>query len=210
MKRYRIHYHKKKDARYTSNLDIHKMWERWLRRAALPVSYSQGFHPQPKINQATPLPLGMLSQYELVDIWLDDDLEPRDVMQRLNQTPQPGLPIQSIIEVDNSEPALQATLLSSTYLLHFYDAQDEQVLKQKIEEALSSSQILRERRGKSYDLRPLILSLEILQDADGSPMLSAKLSMQSGATGRADELVEALGFSQEDVWIERVLLEFTD
>ena len=67
--RYRINYSKKEGMRYTSNLDVHKMWERTFRRAKLPLAYSQGFHPQPKIQQASPLPLGFLSDYEIVDFF---------------------------------------------------------------------------------------------------------------------------------------------
>jgi radical SAM-linked protein len=208
MKRYRLHYYKTKEARYTSNLDLHKMWERWLRRAVLPVSYSQGFHPQPKINQAAPLPLGMLSQCELVDIWLDEDLPPQEVLLRMMQTPQPGLPIQSVTEVDLPAPTLQSALQSSTYLIRFYDDQSAEELKQKVAAFLANDTIMRERRGKAYDLRPLILSLDVVQTTEGKPALSATLAIQTGATGRADELVEAMNISQEDVLIERISLNF--
>lgn len=50
MKRIRIHYAKTEGLRYTSNLDMQKVWERALRRAGLPLYYSQGFHPQPRIQ----------------------------------------------------------------------------------------------------------------------------------------------------------------
>jgi radical SAM-linked protein len=208
MKRYRIHYHKTKDNRYTSNLDIHKMWERWLRRARLPISYSQGFHPQPRINQAAPLPLGMISQFEMVDIWLDEDLSVQEVLTRLTSTPQAGLPIIAIQEVDLSLPAMQAALLSSRYQIHFLDDMDEENLQEKVSHLLLQPSILRERRGKSYDLRPLLLDLQVEHAQTGELVLNTELSMQSGATGRPDEVVEALGISQEDVLIERTCLTF--
>ena len=68
MLRVRITYTKSGGLRYTGNLDMHKIWERTMRRARLPLAYSQGFHPQPRINQASPLPLGMVSQVEMVDV----------------------------------------------------------------------------------------------------------------------------------------------
>ena len=71
MERIRICYAKTEPLRYTSNLDVHKVWERLLLRARLPLAYSQGFHHQPRINQAAPLPLGFTSRVEMVDIWLE-------------------------------------------------------------------------------------------------------------------------------------------
>ncbi len=68
MMRLRIDYAKTTAMRYTSNLDVHKSWERTLRRARLPLAYSQGFHPQPRIHQASPLPLGLISQAEVIDV----------------------------------------------------------------------------------------------------------------------------------------------
>ena len=65
MERIRVYYSKTAPMRYTGNLDVHKVWEHTLRRARLPLAYSQGFHPQPRINQACPLPLGMTSRAEI-------------------------------------------------------------------------------------------------------------------------------------------------
>ena len=66
MERLRITYSKTAALRYTSNLDMHKIWERALRRARLPLAYSQGFHPQPRLTQACPLPLGLNHDWVLV------------------------------------------------------------------------------------------------------------------------------------------------
>ena len=208
MKRYRITYKKENSIRYTSNLDIHKIWERWLRRAKLPISYSQGFHPQPKINQAAPLPLGMISNFELVDIWLDEDISVDEVLKKLMSAQQPGMPITHIEEMELYGKAMQAILLSSTYRIHLLEEMPSEILHQKVTEMLTADEILRERRGKQYNLRPLILNLQISQDEVGKEMLVAELCMESGKTGRADELVEALGISQENVLIERIALKF--
>jgi radical SAM-linked protein len=208
MKRYRITYKKENSIRFTSNLDVHKIWERWLRRAKLPISYSQGFHPQPKINQAAPLPLGMVSNYELIEIWLDEDLSCDEVLKKLITAQQPGMPILRIEEVELLGKAMQSILLSSTYRIHLLENIPSAELHQKVDDALASDELIRERRGKRYNLRPLILDMQVQTDEQGKEMLSAELCMESGKTGRADELVEALGISQEDVLIERVDLKF--
>ncbi len=64
----RITYTKMGWLKYTSNLDVQKLWERAIRRARLPLAYSQGYHPKPKMNLAAPLPLGFTSSAELIDI----------------------------------------------------------------------------------------------------------------------------------------------
>ncbi|MBI9051731.1 MAG: DUF2344 domain-containing protein [Anaerolineaceae bacterium] len=206
MRRFRIQYHKENSIRYTSNLDVHKIWERWLRRAQLPISYSQGFHPQPKINQAAPLPLGMISSYELIDIWLDEDLTCEAVLLRLQGAQQPGMPITYIQIVEQKLPAMQSALLSSTYQIHLLSDFSSEALQQKVTDLLAQEHIQRERRGKFYDLRPLILDLQSQKSAAGEDLLVVELCMQPGKTGRPDELVNALNISQEDVLIERIAL----
>ena len=56
--RVRLTFTKQGALRYTGHLDLHKILERSIRRAKLPLAYSQGYHPQPKINLAAALPLG--------------------------------------------------------------------------------------------------------------------------------------------------------
>jgi radical SAM-linked protein len=76
--RVRIHFHKTEAMRFTGHLDLHKAWERALRRAgsrsALRLAYSQGFHPQPRIHLACALPLGFTSECEVVDVWLENEI----------------------------------------------------------------------------------------------------------------------------------------
>ena len=74
MIRVRIKYAKTGWLKYTSNLDVQKIWERALRRARLPLAYSQGFNPQPRLNLAAPLPLGFTGSGELIDIWFTEEL----------------------------------------------------------------------------------------------------------------------------------------
>ena len=72
--RVRICFAKTDAMRFIGNLDLFKAWERACRRAGLPLAYSQGYNPQPKLNLASALPLGFTSQAELIDIWLEQPL----------------------------------------------------------------------------------------------------------------------------------------
>ena len=81
--RLRITFHKTAAMRYTGHLDLHKTWERTIRRARLPLAYSQGYHPQPRLNVASALPLGFTSECELLDLWLADEVPIGDAAKAL-------------------------------------------------------------------------------------------------------------------------------
>jgi radical SAM-linked protein len=215
MQRIRIFYAKTQALRYTGNLDVHKIWERTLRRARLPLAYSQGFHPQPRINQACPLPLGMLSRVEIVDIWLDPDLPVEQIEMQLDRCIQPGIEIEHLELVDLREPALQTRVAASRYqvtmtCLPGEDQLGLDELSQKVKAVLSSESLPRQRRDKLYDLRPFIEELQVVgTDEKGQPLLLMQLSARDGATGRPEEVLSALGFDPSSTRIERIGLVFS-
>ncbi|MGD0002701.1 MAG: TIGR03936 family radical SAM-associated protein [Anaerolineaceae bacterium] len=214
MQRIRIYYSKTQALRYTGNLDVHKIWERTLRRARLPLAYSQGFHPQPKINQACPLPLGMLSRAEIVDIWLEPELPLEQVTELLSKNIPPGIKISRLEAVDLHEPALQTRVAASRYQVTIITLPGEnrvslKELSEKVDAILSSVSLPRQWREKTYDLRPYIQELEILSpDEKGQPVLLMQLSARQGATGRPEEVLSGMGFDPSSTRIERVGLVF--
>lgn len=206
MIRCRILYQKTEPLRYTGNLDLQKIWERFLRRADLPVAYSQGFHPQPRIQQAVPLPLGFLSTAELTDIYLDDDtLAPPQVISSLQGMPYPGIEITQVEMVDLTQPSLATRVRSSEYLAEFFDPVDTAELTAKVNDLLASSSLIRTRRDKEYDLRPLIESLEVIP-AESGPTLKMTLAARQSATGRPEEVFSALGYGPYDARYTRTLI----
>src|SRR5438270_320738 len=115
--RLRIVFGKVGSQKYVGHLDLAKTWERILRRAALGLSYSQGFNARPKIQLATALPLGVTSECELLDIWLEHPIPIEGLAERLMAVSPPGLPIHKIIEIPLRAPALQTMLESSEYVI---------------------------------------------------------------------------------------------
>lgn len=205
--RIRLTFSKTEDMRYTGHLDLHRTWERTLRRAGLPLAYSQGFHPQPRISLAAALPLGFTSEGEVADIWLEQDLPAEELEKTLGPALPPGLKIIEIKEVERSAPSLQSQVVASEYEVTLLDANAD--LDHRLEEILGEKSILRERRGKQYDLRPLIESLQRLpDDENGRPRLRMRLSARAGATGRPEELLEALAIPPEAARVHRVRLYF--
>jgi radical SAM-linked protein len=211
MMRCRITYLKTEPLRYTGNLDIQKIWERYLRRAGLPVAYSQGFHPQPRIQQACPLPLGFLSQAELADIYLDDDtLRPDDITRSLQAMPYPGIELAAVEQVDLTESTLAGRVTATEYQAEFIDPVDAEQLSSKVSDLLKAQHLMRTRRDKDYDLRPLIEALVVLPaDSTHNATLRMQLSARQGATGRPEEVISALGYPPFDARYTRTRIYFT-
>ncbi len=192
--RYRITYKKTESMRYTGNLDVHKAWERTFRRAKLPLAYSQGFHPQPKIQLACPLPLGFLSENEILDFYTSEEVSIESMVKLLKDKMPDGLVILEIKLILENEPALSVQTIATRYRIEFLDDVDEGSLKNNVNRLINQIAIIRKRRGKEYDLRPLIKEIEI-SNKDNKPILYLILSALQGATGRPDEVLLEMNFN---------------
>lgn len=219
--RIRITFAKQGALRYTGQLDLHKLWERAARRAELPLAYSQGFHPQPKINIAAALPLGFSSRCEVMDLKLEQEIPLEGLGEKLQQTLPTGIQVLNVESADERAPALQTQVVSAEYEVTLTESVDGSELKRKVDSVMESESIIRERRGKKYDLRPLIESLTpsplpvgdceaSRSGAEGGQGLRVfmRLAAREGATGRPEEVLDVLGIAFEETRIERTRLIF--
>ena len=202
--RIRITFTKQGALRYTGHLDLHRVWERAARRAELPLAYSQGFHPQPKMNMAAALPLGFSSRCEVLDMRLEHDVPLDELPTRINATLPPGLQVINIEQVDEKAPALQTQVASAEYQVTLTEPIDPSELQRRIDSLTESTSIPRERRGKMYDLRPLIEAINLRPDGK----IFMRLAAREGATGRPEEVLDVLGIAFEGTRIERTCLIF--
>jgi radical SAM-linked protein len=211
--RIRITFAKQGPLRYTGHLDLHKLWERAARRAELPLAYSQGFHPQPKMNIATALPLGFSSRCEVMDMKLEHEIQLEGLREKLQQTLPTGIQVLNVEGADERAPALQTQVASAEYQVTLTGSIDESELKRKIDSVMESESLIRERRGKMYDLRPLIEQLSLtpspLPEGEGQRVrVFMRLAAREGATGRPEEVLDTLGIAFEETRIERTRLIF--
>ena len=219
--RIRITFAKLGALRYTGHLDLHKLWERAARRAELPLAYSQGFHPQPKMNIAAALPLGFSSRCEALDMRLEHEISLDGLREKLQGTLPTGIQVMDVESVDERAPALQTQVISAEYEVSLTESSPSTSLrtsfgsevKRRIESVLESESIIRTRRGKEYDLRPLVEELSLtpapLPEGEGQEMrVFMKLAAREGATGRPEEVLDVLGIAFEDTRIERTRLIF--
>jgi radical SAM-linked protein len=98
VQRLRIRYAKRDRMRFTSHRDVARALERALRRAQLPMAYSAGFSPHPKVSYAGASPTGVASEAEYLEIALAEHREPDDVRRSLDAALPPGLDIVEVVE----------------------------------------------------------------------------------------------------------------
>jgi radical SAM-linked protein len=208
--RLRIQFAKQGALRYVGHLGLATTWERVLRRADLPLEYTRGFNPRPRLQFAAALPVGLTSEAELLEVWLTGrvPLEPASALiDRLDATSPAGLRTLGVTEVAIKAPALPPQVIGAEYAITPNDS-DLSVddLWAHAQALLAQARIERVLRGKTYDLRPLIL--ELRQADDG--LLIARLSTGERANARADELVAALGLDLGQVSAHRRRLFLSD
>jgi radical SAM-linked protein len=200
--RIRVTFSKYGPMQYIGHLDLHRSWERTFRRAGLLLGYSQGYHPQPHLNLACALPLGFTSDCEILDAWLENDPPLYDVSKKISQSLPPGLRLGSMMQVAEHLPALQTQVLSAVYVIVFLD--DIPDLNDRIEQVLSAEHLPRVRRGKPYDLRPLIERATLTPASVGEKTkFTVQMSARQAATGRPEELLSELGVNFQDTQVHR-------
>ena len=210
VQRLRFIFAKDGPTRYIGHLDLARTLERSLNRARIPLAYTQGYNPRPRLQLASALPLGFTSDCEMADIWLLEKVDPADVLDGLRSKLAPGIKILHVEEVNIKAPALQALVKEAEYEVTLARDVEYEKLKQKVHLLLSSTELTRIRRGKEYDLRPLIIDLKVYQAEDCTALLSMKLDQRPGKTGRPDEVLAAMELDPMQSRIHRTQLILED
>ena len=183
--------------RYISHLDQMSVWERAARRAGIPLAYSQGYNPRPRMQIAAALPVGFAAAGELVDLWLevDEPLAPRAAREALSGETPPGLIVVGVEEIDLNEPATQTQVCAADYAVWVEATETLEAMEERVERLLAAKSLPRERRGRSYDLRPLVESLRVAPDLPEFTLLMT-LTVLPSATGRPEEVLDELGLAE--------------
>lgn len=208
VQRLRLRYGKKNDARFIGHLDVARFWERVFRRVDLPIAYSQGFNPQARLQFASALPVGIAGENELVDVWLLERIEPSDWLERLRSTLPPGFILQDICEVPLRSSVMQSSLRYAIYRVYPRSDLSQDELIGRVQNLLAEEEILRphqKKKEKTYDLRPLVDSLDV-QTENGVVVLEMKLRSGQQGNARASEVLEVLGLKDQQVTISRTEL----
>lgn len=208
--RVRLKFSKTNAMRFTGHLDLHRTIERTMRRANLPLAYSQGFNPRPKITLASALPLGYTSDFELVDFWLKEEIPLEEIEKAILGSVPPGIKPLELNEIETSIPKLQTQTLSSSFQVTIFDRIPN--LEEIVKDTLSSEEIIIEkfRKGKirRKNLRDFIFELKIV-DSNEKDQQSLVMTLQAeeGKTGRPDDLLSKMGIDPLAVKINRTNIQ---
>lgn len=192
--RFRVWFRKGERVRFISHLDVLRSWERAIRRAELPLSYSQGFTPHPKLSFASPLPLGFIGEAEVMDVTLDARIEPEDFRRRLLAQSNDDLGAVEIGEISVNAPPPQAGLLWADYEVPIEGlTSEEAVTAAAAFLARTEFEWTEERREKTrtYDLRKAVAWLRVSQTGT-TVTLSMRLQADAELTARPEQVLEAV------------------
>ncbi|MBV9727964.1 MAG: DUF2344 domain-containing protein [Pseudonocardiales bacterium] len=158
----RLRYAKRGKLRFTSHRDVARAFERALRRAGLPMAYSQGYSPHPKISWVGAATTGAASEAEYAEIQLVEHVDPRVVRAELDAALPDGL---AVLEGVLAGPGgLAERIEASAWRIEVRGLDDEQ-LRQAAHMLLATPKLLVERVTKdgrrSLDARAAIISLEV-------------------------------------------------
>lgn len=186
----RLQFCKKGALQYISHLDLQRTFQRILSRAELPLWYTQGFNPHPKLVFGLPLPIGCESVCEMADIKLTRDIPAEDVLARLHRATVADLDFFGCYVAERKYADINAALYE--YVIDT-DCSDEML--EKIERVLSNSPLTVMKHTKSgekeVDIFPMIKSFK-LEGIEGKLKITALLAAGSRENLSPEYLLEAL------------------
>jgi radical SAM-linked protein len=206
----RFRFAKQGKVRFTSHRDVARMWERAFRRVQLPVSYSAGFSPRPKVSFGLALPTGAESVAEYLDVDLTEAVVIDGLAATLTAAMPVGVDVLAAGELEAGSGSLQQEVTSCTWSIDV-GGLDLGQARARAAGVVAAAELVvtRERKGSPVtdDIRPAILSLAEPQPGSSGIRIDCELATQPRGL-RPSELVEALGGGlltafRHAQWIER-------
>jgi radical SAM-linked protein len=190
-----LEFSKKGRTRFISHLELAHLFYRASKRAALPLSYSEGFHPMPRIIFARALSVGVESLKEVVYLELEDRVSPPEVKKRLNAVLPCGIEIGEAREV-LSFSTLPAFSSHSVYQISLDHLLSKEEVVTRIQKALEEKEIYidQERKGKRrrVDIRPLIERMDLKEEDASRWGVELVLRNEEGRTAKPPEVLETI------------------
>ncbi|PJJ53999.1 radical SAM-linked protein [Mumia flava] len=170
VQRLRIRYAKRGRLRFTSHRDFGRAFERAVRRAGVPIAYSSGYTPHPKISYAGAAPTGAASEAEYLEIGVTRPLDPADVHRALDAALPPGLDVLDVTVGAQGRGALAERLQASSWRLRLTGVAPQDAVR-AAEAFMQAPEVTVERMTKkglrSFDARAAVVSLVGAADPDG-------------------------------------------
>jgi radical SAM-linked protein len=210
MQRLRIRFCRGEEVKFISHLDLMRLWQRALNRAGMPVAYSEGFNPHPRISLAAPLALGVTSEAELMDVVLAKWASPHSFTAAVSCQLPPGIEIRQVYNMPLTMPSLQSQVRYAEYTVEMETGKSQEEVKAAMASLLAAEHLpwqhQRDTGPKRYDLRALIDELWLIDGNTDNDTIGMRLRCDSSGSGRPEQVVAALGFENYPKSIHRTKL----
>ena len=210
MQKLRIRFCREQEVKFISHLDIMRLWQRTLHRAGIALAYSEGFSPHPRISLAAPLPIGVTSEAELMDIFSTKWVSPHLFTKTVSQQLPPGIEILQVYQIALTMPSLQSQIRYAEYKVEVETEKERKDIETALISLLSLKHLpwhhQRDTGTKHYDLRALINDLRLISWHQTYCTIGMRLRCDSSGSGRPEQVITALGFSHHPRSIHRTKL----
>jgi radical SAM-linked protein len=210
LQRLRVKFSRGERVKFISHLDLMRFWERAICRAKLPLAYSEGFSPHPRIALAAPLPIGVTSSAELMDVFLHRRVSPWFFVSQLNRQLPEGFDIAEVVERPVDSPSLQSQVRYADYQAVVKSEKTPEEIEAAINSLLETEHLLwqhmRDTGPRHYDLRALIENIWLVSYDETELVLGMRLRCSSQGAGRPEQVTLALGLFEHPHSIHRTQL----
>ncbi|NLC76914.1 MAG: DUF2344 domain-containing protein [Clostridia bacterium] len=193
----RLEYSVGKEVRYLSHLDFLRLFIRALRRARLPVAYSQGFNPHAKVAFGPPLPVGITGSSEYLDVEFNEELPVTEIMDRLGQVLPRGVVIKRGKKIAGKTPSLMAVIERARFEVRIplEDGQRGINWEKAIGSFMARTEVVVTRHTKDgprpKEIRQGIYRLEGKEE-EGTAVFNMELQVGNRGSVRPDEVIRGL------------------
>ena len=184
----RVKYRKEDEMIFISHLDLQRLLQRAFRRAKINLSYSEGFNPHPKMSYGNALALGVESQGEYVDIEIEDDIDVKEFLERINEQLPEGIKFIKGQEIDPKTPSLSSVIVYGEYIFNIdlESPLSKEFVKSRVLNFIKSEEIIvtkKNKKGKNVDvdIRPLIRNFDLVSLDDNRVTFESTIATGSKA-----------------------------
>lgn len=220
MSKYVITFSKTGDIKFTSHLDINRMFRRIFRKVNVDIAYSQGFNPHPKMNFAQPLSLGYEALNEMLEITTKTDYEPERLKELITNQMPDGMKVLNCQRISDSVSSLAALAVEATYELEFPVTESIDFHK-LIEEYLLQDEIIIEKLNKkkrkiTINIREKIRDLYLKNKRNDKVTIVAKLDCGSASNVSPEYVISTLiqfgnlNIKREEVDVTRMEIKLVE
>lgn len=218
MNRYIIRFSKEGYIKYTSHLDMLRLFKRAFKKTRILLAYSQGFNPHPKMGFAQPLSLGYTSKCELLEFETTKSFNPLEIKERLTNVMPEGVELLDCRRLDTDVKSLASVVTEAEYEVIFPVPADMVNFQKLVENYLNQEQIIAEKRQKktrkmvAVDIKGKIREMAIT--AGEKLTLHLKLDSGSNSNLSPEQVIATflaytgLDVKRYDVEVERTKINF--